>query len=59
MFKKFYDLIPVIKIFGKGKKYTLLGNEKRVADSAFMVKITTHLSSLNCFRKEIISYRMP
>ena len=46
--KRFYDHIPEIKTFVEGKKnIPQLGNEEWVADLAFMVDITTHLSSLN------------
>lgn len=46
--KRFYALLPEIKIFVEGKKdIPQLGNEHWVADLAFMVDITSHLSSLN------------
>ena len=46
--KRFYEVIPEIKTFVERKKdIPQLGNEEWVADLAFMVDITTHLSSLN------------
>ena len=46
--KRFYDLIPEIKTFIKGKKdISQLGKEEWVADLAFMVDISSHLSSLH------------
>ena len=44
----FYELILEIKTFVEGKKdIPQLGNKEWVADLAFVVDITTHLSSLN------------
>ena len=46
--KRFYDLLPEIKTFAEGKKdIPQLGDEVWVADLAFFVDITAHLSSLN------------
>uniref|UniRef100_H2YAK2 DUF4371 domain-containing protein n=1 Tax=Ciona savignyi TaxID=51511 RepID=H2YAK2_CIOSA len=46
--KRFYELLPEIKIFAEGKKdIPQLGNEVWVVDLACFVDITTHLSSLN------------
>ena len=46
--KRFYDLLPEIKTFAEGKKdIPQLGDEDWVADLAFFVDITAHLSSLN------------
>ena len=44
--KRFYDLIPEINTFIEGKKdIPQLGKEEWVADLAFMIDITTHISS--------------
>ena len=46
--KRFCDLLPEIKTFAEGKKdIPQLGDEVWVADLAFFVDITAHLSSLN------------
>ncbi|XP_076820935.1 general transcription factor II-I repeat domain-containing protein 2-like [Clavelina lepadiformis] len=46
--KRFYDLLPEIKMFAEGKKDILqLRDEVWIADLAFFVDITTHLSTLN------------
>ena len=46
--KRFYELLPEIKTFAEGKKdIPQLGDDVWVADLAFFVDITTHLSSLN------------
>ena len=46
--KRFYDLLPEVKTFAEGKKdIPQLSDEVWVADLAFFVDITAHLSSLN------------
>ncbi|XP_076816403.1 general transcription factor II-I repeat domain-containing protein 2-like [Clavelina lepadiformis] len=46
--KRFYDLLPEIKTFAEGKiDIPQLGDKVWIADLAFFVDITTHLSTLN------------
>jgi hypothetical protein len=47
--QRFYDLLPEIKLFMdmKGRPVDEFDNEEWIADLAFLVDITNHISSLN------------